>query len=74
MLHREADEVEREQVVIGEQRGADYYAVKQVDERPDMCGPMDGGNLATSCDSRVRKIYHVHDRYDTAEMNALLSI
>jgi hypothetical protein len=54
-----------------EQRGLNYWALKPAfpldkdDSR--VIGPMDGGNLATTCDSRGGGlVYHIHDRFETA--------
>ena len=42
---------------------------------PDkMCGPMAGGNLASTSDSRGKGYtYHVHDRWETWEQTLILS-
>lgn len=78
LIHKQgflnAEDFPREQVVIEEQRGPNYFAVKQVDERDRGIGPMDGGNLAYSCDSRIAKVYHVHDRYESVAEYERLSI
>ena len=39
-----------------------------------MVGPMAGGNLAYSSDSRVKRVYHIHDRFETQEMYDHLSV
>ncbi len=70
----DADEVPREQVFVEQTLGGEVSLVSVDKYRANLCGPMFGGNLATSSDSRVRKIYRVHDRYESAELNALLSV
>jgi hypothetical protein len=58
----------------GEQAGNDYFRLMPLTPpKAGMVGPMYGGNLATSSDSRCRHIYHIHDRYETPELNAILS-
>lgn len=59
-------------IFIEEQRGPEYWALTPIIE-PDGCiGPMAGGNLAYSSDSRIKRVYHVHDRWETpAEYKAL---
>lgn len=78
LIHKQgfldADKVPREQVVIEEQRGPNYFAVKQIDEPDRGIGPMDGGNLAYSCDSRIAKVYHVHDRFESVAEYERLSV
>jgi len=57
-----------------EHRGGNYYAARPEVLKPGLCGPMDGGALAATSDSRANGIiYHIHDRFETAELNALLS-
>lgn len=48
-----------------EQRGAEYWCLKPVNQPKGMVGPMNGGNIAYSSDSRCRKMYHIHDRFET---------
>ena len=55
-------------IFIPEHRGGCYWALKPLLGREDMIGPMDGGNIATTSDSRGESmIYHIHDRYETQE-------
>lgn len=60
-----------------EQRRPHYWALIPANPRGAAArcvGPMDGGNLAYSPDSRAGGIaYHVHDRYETQEENDALS-
>ncbi|HNU14065.1 MAG TPA: hypothetical protein PKI55_06350 [Chitinophagaceae bacterium] len=60
-------------ILIPEHRGKNYWALKDVYERPKMIGPMAGGNLAYSSDSRCEHVYHIHDRFETQEDYDLLS-
>ncbi len=55
-----------------------YWALKPVHPQGGansrLIGPMDGGNLAHTSDSRGGGlIYHIHDRFETPEENADLS-
>lgn len=61
-------------ILIPEQRSKDYWALKDVFKQEGMIGPMCGGNLAYSSDSRCRYVYHIHDRFETPETNRALSI
>jgi hypothetical protein len=55
--------------------GGDYYHAEPVVQPKGLCGPMAGGNYITTSDSRmpVRYPISVHDRFETAQMNELLS-
>ncbi len=65
-------EIDPKLIFIPEKRGADYWALKPLIQPSGQVGPMAGGNLAYSSDSRVRKVYHIHDRFDTwADYNRL---
>jgi hypothetical protein len=69
-------DVDARLIFIPEHRGGSYWALKPYVGQRDgrAIGPMDGGNLATSCDSRAEgRVYHIHDRYETAEEYAALS-
>lgn len=66
--------VDQRLILIPEQRSKDYWALTDVNIQPDMAGPMCGGNLAYSSDSRCRQVYHIHDRWETWETNRALSI
>jgi hypothetical protein len=52
-------------IFIPEQRGADYWALKPLMQPSGLIGPMAGGNLAYSSDSRCKHVYHIHDRFET---------
>ncbi len=60
-----------EAVFRAEQRGPKYFALIPFVSPVKMCGPMFGGNLAMDEDSG--RIYKIHDRFETPELNALLS-
>jgi hypothetical protein len=70
----DAEQQPREQVFIEQTLGGEVSLVAVDKTRDNMVGPMFGGNLATTSDSRVRKIYRVHDRYETGRDYALLSM
>lgn len=57
--------VDQRLILIPEQRGKDYWALRDAYEHPDMLGPMAGGNIAYSSDSRCKYVYHIHDRFET---------
>lgn len=66
------EKLNKEFIFIPEQRGPDYWALNPLLQPEGMLGPMDGGNLAYSGDSRSRQVYHIHDRFETqAQYNAL---
>lgn len=65
---------EQKLILFPEQKSKDYWALKDVQVQPGMIGPMSGGNLAYSSDSRCRQVYHIHDRFETPETNRALSI
>ena len=53
--------------------GGNYWALVQP-ARKGFCGPMAGGNLATTSDSRGKGfIYNIHDRFETQDLNDALS-
>lgn len=54
-------------VFTEEQRGPEYWALNPIFEPEGMIGPMAGGNLAHSSDSRCKRVYHIHDRFETQE-------
>lgn len=56
-----------------EQRGPEYWCIKQVNQPKGLVGPMFGGNLAYSSDSRCRKVYFIHDRFETQQQYDTLS-
>ena len=64
-------EIDPSLVFTPEKRGANYWALKPAFPLPKgdprVIGPMDGGNLATTSDSRGGGfIYHIHDRFETS--------
>lgn len=63
-----------ELIFTEEQRGPEYWALKPIIEPVGCVGPMAGGNLAYSSDSRIKRVYHVHDRWETQAMYNSLSI
>jgi hypothetical protein len=69
-----AFKVDQSLILFPEHRGTEYWALKPAYSPSGMCGPMYGGNLAYSSDSRVRRVYHIHDRFETPEVNKMLSI
>lgn len=56
-----------------EQRGVDYWALSPIIQPEGKLGPMSGGNIAYSSDSRCKRIYHIHDRFETQEEYNFLS-
>jgi len=56
-----------DRIFIPEQRGENYFALIPVIQPEGLIGPMAGGNLATSSDSRCNHIYHIHDRFETQQ-------
>lgn len=65
--HKFKDIEDKRLVFYPEQRGEEYWAIKPMVAPVDMHGPMSGGNLAYSSDSRCKRVYHVHDRFETDE-------
>jgi hypothetical protein len=64
--HFKVSEVDANLIFLPEHRGGNYHALVPYVEREGMCGPMAGGNLAATTDSRGGgMIYHVHDRFET---------
>lgn len=68
-----ASKVEQEWILFPEKRGQEYWALKPAYIPPNMVGPMSGGNLAYCSDSRVKRVYHIHDRFETQETYNALS-
>lgn len=61
-----SEDIDPELIFIPEQRGPNYWALKPMTPGPsNAVGPMSGGNLAYSCDSRCKHVYHIHDRYES---------
>lgn len=67
------EEIDPTLIFISEQRGQEYWALKPLIQPEGMIGPMAGGNLAYSSDSRCDRVYHIHDRFETPEDNEALS-
>lgn len=63
----------RETIFVTEQRGPEYWCVKPIFKVEGRIGPMAGGNLAYSSDSRCKRVYHVHDRFETPQEHKTLS-
>ena len=62
------NEIENKELIfLPEQRGDHYFALKPLIQPEGMNGPMSGGNIAYSCDSRCKVTYHIHDRFETVE-------
>ena len=62
------DEIEqKDRIFVPEHRGRDYWALVPIVEPVGLIGPMAGGNLAYSSDSRCERVYHIHDRFETQE-------
>lgn len=60
------EDIENQDLIfIPEQRSPEYWALIQVNKPKGMLGPMAGGNLAYSSDSRCKHVYHIHDRFET---------
>jgi hypothetical protein len=66
-------ELDKNLVFIPEKRGANYWAVYPLMQPENVVGPMAGGNLAHSSDSRCKYVYHIHDRFETQELYDALS-
>lgn len=60
-------------IFVEEQRSPDYWALKPLFQPIGLVGPMAGGNLAYSSDSRCKRIYHIHDRFESQETNNAMS-
>jgi len=71
---RDQDIENKELIFYTEQRGLNYWAAKQRYPPNNEMGAMSGGNLAYCCDSRCKHVYHIHDRFETAEQYRALSI
>lgn len=61
---RYSDIDRKELIFIEEQRSENYFALKPNIYDASKNGPMSGGNLAYSSDSRCRQVYHIHDRFE----------
>ena len=67
------DEISPELAFTVEKRAEGYWAAKPILRRPGLVGPMSGGNLASTSDARMPFVLHIHDRWETSELNDLLS-
>jgi hypothetical protein len=67
------DSINENHIFIEEQRGPNYYALNPNIQPTGVIGPMSGGNIAYSSDSRCKKVYHIHDRFETQEVYNALS-
>lgn len=63
----------KETIFIPEKRGDEYWALQPLMQPEGLIGPMSGGNLAYSSDSRCKRIYHIHDRFETEKVYNHLS-
>lgn len=61
-------------IFIPEQRGADYWALIPFMQPAGLIGPMSGGNIAYSSDSRCKHVYHIHDRFESQSTYNSMSI
>lgn len=68
-----SDKVNQEQILYPEKRGENYWCVKPLTTPANCVGPMAGGNLAYSSDSRIKHVYHIHDRFETQQTYDTLS-
>jgi len=69
----DGDKLDPELCFTQEQRGANYGVLIPIVSKPDMVGPMAGGNLASTSDSRIAKTFKIHDRWESAELYDALS-
>jgi hypothetical protein len=53
-----------EYIFTEEHRGGEYWCLKPYWACRAGNSPMAGGNLAYSSDSRCKRVYHVHDRFE----------
>lgn len=64
--HVRFEDIDNQDLIFTEeQRGAEYWCLKQVNQPKGKLGTMAGGNLAYSSDSRCKHVYHIHDRFET---------
>lgn len=61
------NEIDKDLIFVPEQRATNYFALKPLMQPTDLIGPMAGGNLAYSSDSRCQVVYHIHDRFETQQ-------
>ena len=62
----DSDNIKPELLFNGEQRGPNYWAITPMMQPKGKLGPMHGGNLASTCDSRGKgMVYRIHDRFET---------
>lgn len=60
-------------IFIPEDRGGGYHCLNPLMKPDGLIGPMSGGNLAYSSDSRCKRVYHIHDRFETVQQYQALS-
>ena len=60
-------------IFIPEQRGPNYWALIPLQQPIGLVGPMAGGNLAHTSDSRDSRVYNIHDRFESQETYDALS-
>lgn len=60
-------------IFIEEKRGPEYWALKPIVQPEGVLGPMSGGNIGYSSDARCKRMYHIHDRFETQEAYNTLS-
>jgi hypothetical protein len=58
---------------IIDQRSSTYFAAIPENINAALCGPMYGGCLAATSDSRAKNILHIHDRFETWDQYDALS-
>ena len=66
-------EIDKNLIFIPEKRGLTYFALIPLMQPTESVGPMSGGNIAYSSDSRCPHAYHIHDRFETQEAYNALS-
>lgn len=63
------EDIDRKDLIFLEnQRSAEYWALVPNIQPENVAGPMAGGNLAYTSDSRCKRIYHIHDRFESWAM------
>lgn len=72
--HIDFEDIEdKNTIFIPEQRSPEYWALQPLMQQEGLVGPMAGGNLAYSSDSRCRRVYHIHDRFETQSTYDMMS-
>jgi hypothetical protein len=70
MSYKDIDD--KSTIFITEHRGGEYHSVFPMIQSEGI-GPMAGGNLAYSSDSRCKRVYHIHDRFESQSTYDALS-